>query len=262
MKIRFASPLLLFALAIGFLTATQTNTATAQSAVLAEIYGRGVHAYNAGNYSQAYELLSMAIDNNIRDPRAYYFRGLAANASGMGYAEGDWQTGAELEARGGDSRSIGRALSRIQGSQRLKLELIREKARLQALATGAARSQIRSNELSAQGQPAAQGQPSAPSRAPAMQRGATPPPAPASDDNPFADDLAAEDAVVESNDAFEGAMDNPLATEAAPADASAAPADGGASPFDAGDTPADPFAPAGDSDPFAPAGDDDPFSGF
>ncbi|MEP5990068.1 hypothetical protein [Rhodopirellula bahusiensis] len=243
-------------MAIGFLTTAQTNTASAQSAVLAEIYGRGVHAYNAGNYSKAYELLSMAIDNNIRDPRAYYFRGLAASASGMGYAEGDWQMGAELEARGGDARSIGRSLSRIQGSQRLKLELVREKARLQALATGAARSQIRSNELSSQGQPAA------PSQAPKMQRGATPPPAPASDDNPFADDLAGEDAVVESNDALEGAMDNPLATEAAPADASAAPADAGTSPFDGGAAPTDPFAPAGDGDPFAPAGDDDPFSGF
>lgn len=261
MKIRFASPLLLFALAIGFLTATQTNTATAQYAVLAEIYGRGVHAYNAGNYSKSYELLSMAIDNNIRDPRAYYFRGLAASAGGIGDAESDWQMGAELEARGGDARSIGRALSRVQGEQRLKLELIREKARLQALATGAVRSQIRSDELSAQGRP------SAPSRAPAMQppamqRGATPPPAPASDDNPFADDLADEAPVVEANDALEGAMDNPLATEAADPDASAAPADGGASPFDAGAAPDDPFAPAGDTDPFAPAGDDDPFSGF
>ncbi|WP_047814136.1 hypothetical protein [Rhodopirellula islandica] len=258
MKIRLASPLFLFALAIGFLSTTQTSTASAQSAVLAEIYGRGVHAYNAGNYSKAYELLSMAIDNNIRDPRAYYFRGLAASANGMGYAEGDWQMGAELEARGGDARSIGRALSRIQGSQRLKLEDIREKARLQALATGAARSTIRANELSAQG-----GQPAAASGAPAMQRGATPPPAPASDDNPFADDLAGEAPVVESNDALEGAMDNPLATEAAPADAPAAPADGGASPFEGGAAPDDPFAPAGNDDPFAPAGGgDDPFSGF
>lgn len=253
MKIRFASPLFLFALAIGFLSTPQTNTASAQSAVLAEIYGRGVHAYNAGNHSKAYELLSMAIDNNIRDPRAYYFRGLAASASGMGDAVVDWQMGAELEARSGDARSIGRALSRIQGSQRLKLEAIREKARLQALATGAARSAIRANELSQGGQSAA-----APG-APAMQRGATPPPAPATDDNPFADDLAAEEPVVESNDALEGAMDNPLATETAPADAPAAPADNGTSPFDGGAAPDDPFAPAGGDDPFAPAGDDDPF---
>ncbi|MCC9656107.1 hypothetical protein [Rhodopirellula halodulae] len=260
MKIRFASPLLLFALAIGFLTATQTNTSHAQSAVLAEIYGRGVHAYNAGNYSKAYELLSMAIDNNIRDPRAYYFRGLAANASGMGYAEGDWQMGADLEARGGDSRSIGQALSRVQGSQRLKLESIREKARLQALASGVARSNVRAGELGMSAQPAPV-RPT-PGANPGLQRTATPPPTPGADDNPFADDLASEDPVVESNDAFEGAMDNPLATETAPADAAAAPADAGGSPFDGGGADAsNPFAPSGDANPFG-AGDDDPFKDF
>lgn len=236
------------------------KAAHAQSAVLAEIYGRGVHAFNSGQYQQAGEWLSMAIENGYRDPRAYYFRGLTAAASGRGYeAESDFQQGAELEAGGTFGNLVGRSLARIQGSVRIQLEQIRERARLQALAVGQARSNVRYGELGAAPAGAAPARRSAP---PAAALGVTPPAAPAKD-NPFADDLD-EDPTVESMDAFKGALDN-----------AASPTDGGG----AGDAPAagnDPFgsAPAAGNDPFggggsapaddpfaAPGGDSDPFGG-
>ena len=42
------------------------------------MYGAGVHAYYAGDYSRAHELLTSAIGPaaTTRDPRMYYFRGL------------------------------------------------------------------------------------------------------------------------------------------------------------------------------------------
>ncbi len=121
-----------------------------QSEVLAEMYGRGVHAYYACDKLAATRYLSMAIDNGSEDPRAYYFRGMVAYTSGHVYeAEADWQRGAELEASGRANPTIGRSLARFQGSGRIKLEEIRQNARLQALASSNARSQQRYDEIQA-----------------------------------------------------------------------------------------------------------------
>lgn len=252
------------------------HQAVAQNAVLAEMYGRGVHAYYGGNHNDAYNLLSMAINNGSKDPRAYYFRGIVADAQGRSYeAEADWQRGAELEAAGGANPLVGRSLARYQGRNRLKLEQIRQKARLQALAMAAARSQARYGEINSMQPPMpAMAQPS-PGVAPP--RAVTPPPAPDMG-NPFGDDQAgvvAGEPTVQSDDAFEGAMEpaaSPAAAAGAPADASdpfATPSDGGSAPADdpfATPPADDPFAPSDDSapadDPFAPADDamDDPFA--
>ncbi len=125
-----------------------TGSASAQNAVLAEIYGRGVHAFFCGRNDEATQLLSMAIDNGIQDPRAYYFRGLVAYSSGrIAEAEADWQLGAELEASGQTNPQIGRSLARFQGAGRIKLEEIRQQAQLNALAKAMKRSQQRYGEL-------------------------------------------------------------------------------------------------------------------
>lgn len=260
-------PTLLASFTFVVLTAASVMSCQAQTAVLSEIYGRGVHAYNSGQYDRATELMSMAIDNGFKDPRAYYFRGLATAASGRGYdATGDFELGAELEARGAFGNSIGRALARVQGSTRLELEKIREHAQLRALAANQARSQARYGELGASAtggavaaQPAAP-QPAAPqAAAPAQPRAVTPPAAPSTVD-PFADDMD-NDPVVESADVLKGAVENAITEEDAASPAEAGDAAGGASPFDAPGG-SDPFAaPAGGNDPFAPAAgdDDDPF---
>lgn len=256
-------------LTFAVLSAVSVTFCQAQTAVLSEIYGRGVHAYNAGQYDRAVELLSMAIDNGFEDPRAYYFRGLSTIASGQGYdATGDFEQGAEIEARGAFGDSVGRALSRVQGATRLELEVIRENAQLRALASKQARSQARYGELGASASggtatqpPAAKSTPApapGPAAAPPRPRAVTPPAAAATAD-PFADDMD-QDAVVESNDVLKGVMDNAIKADDASDAGDAGEAPGAAAPF--GTPSSDPFSAPGASDPFAPAGgkSDDPFS--
>ncbi|TWT53467.1 hypothetical protein Pla22_10960 [Rubripirellula amarantea] len=218
--------------------------AQGQNAILSNLYGQGVHATYAGKYQDAYDYLSMAINSGSKDPRVYYFRGIVADRMGRPYeSESDWQQGAVLEAQGKIVGSIGRALSRFQGQGRMKLEAIRQKAKLQYLAESAMRSQQRFGEIQAAEGDVLRAAPSRPA----------PPPAPpiAGDDNPFGDDTSEPE--VEADDALEGAMDDPFGD----APAGTAPADAGDA-FDA-DAPAadDPFGGSGDS----PAGDDDPFGG-
>lgn len=234
------------------------SSLSAQNAVLAQLYGKGVHAYNSGDYTTARQLLSMAINNGSNDPRAYYFRGMVAHSQGNTYeAESDWQQGARLEAQGRTNPFVGRSLTRFQGTGRLKLEGIRQEARLQAMSARAARSNQRLGELEASGIRSTVINPQPTPPPPSVVPDTVAPPAAA---DPFAGDLAEGEPNVTSDDALEGAMDDPFADEPA-----AAPDAGGDAPADAGD--ADPFggdaAPA-DADPFggdsAPA-DDDPFGG-
>lgn len=259
-----------------------TESATAQNAILAEMYGRGVHSYYAGNSDDAYQYLSMAIDNGIQDPRAYYFRGIVAQASGRPYAaETDWQTGAEMEASGRTNGAIGRSLARFQGAARIKLEEIRQRAKLTALATAMSRSKQRYGEIDA-AQGAASAVPPAPTIVPPTAAPAPAPapapaaPAAASNDDPFADNMAEGKANVVADDALEGAFDNPFADDGTAGGGGAAPAAdtnpfggggdaGGADPFGGGAGGADPFGGGGDAgagagdDPFGGAADDDPF---
>ena len=63
--------------------------------------------------------------------RVYYFRGLSALRLGnQNNAADDFEKGASLEAERGDSRTVSRALERIQGPIRMLLEESRTKARL------------------------------------------------------------------------------------------------------------------------------------
>jgi len=109
----------------------------AEPAPLTVAYGNGVHAYFDGDYQCSYDALSSVIEAGSNDPRAYYFRGLSALKLGrLDEAEADFQQGANLEAdgRGGVGiRTIGRALERVQGCDRLKLEQYRGRARVAAL---------------------------------------------------------------------------------------------------------------------------------
>jgi hypothetical protein len=265
-----------------------TSSATAQNpAVLAEVYGQGVHAYYAGRYNDAYNLLSSAIDSGTRDPRAYYFRGIVAYQQGRPEeARADWTEGAQLEARQGGGAFVGRSLSRFQGSPRLELEAIRQQARLDAAKEAASRSDARMRQLGVAPSANPGAAPAGPGTAPAAGAVTPPPPAPAAPQpaDPFTDDgpaMAAGEPNVESPNALEGLDDNPFKDDPVPggeaADAGAMPAAGG-NPFDGG-TPAagndpfgapagggnDPFgAPAGGgNDPFGapPAGGNDPFGG-
>jgi hypothetical protein len=253
------------ALAVAFVSqaAVVTESVSGQNAILAEMYGRGVHAYYAGQAEEATLYLTMAIDNGSQDPRTYYFRGMVADAAGQTeQADADWKVGAEMEADGRTNPAIGRSLSRYQGSARLRLERIRQSARLQAMATAMSRSKQRYGEIQAAEATVVR---SAPAGA-APVRPIAPPPVPSAIDDPFADDMAEGQPKVVAQDALKDAMNDPFADDGAPA---AAPAGGGADPF-GGAGGADPFGggDAGGADPFGggdagggDAGGADPFGG-
>jgi hypothetical protein len=241
-----------------------SSDVTAQDNVLAELYGRGVHAFYAGRQFEAQQYLTSAINNGLDDPRVYYFRGILANSQGRTYdAESDWKEGARLEASGTTNVAIGRSLSRFQGTPRLKLEEIRREARLQAMSGAPTRSQVRMNEIQAAQPPLA----AAPARppVPASSKPIAPPPIPPTPDNPFADDtgLAAGQPKVENDDALADAMNNPFKDDGSAPDAGAG---GGADVFAGGDDAgADPFGGGADAggDPFGGGADAgaDPFGG-
>jgi hypothetical protein len=119
--------------AAGALSVTAAQPAI-ESLPLAAAYGDGVHAYFAGDFARAYEDLSQAIEAGTTDPRAYYFRGLAALRQGRGdEAEADFTEGATRESAGLGAWPVGRSLERIQGPDRLRLERHRTRARVTLL---------------------------------------------------------------------------------------------------------------------------------
>jgi hypothetical protein len=113
---------------------TAISAEAREDAILAVAYGNGVHAYYAGDYQRSYEELSTAIDGGTQDPRAFYFRGLAAVRLGrLDEADADFALGADAEAAGRGNWAVGRSLERIQGEPRLQLEKHRVRARMAAL---------------------------------------------------------------------------------------------------------------------------------
>ena len=119
----------------GFCLCAGSSQASGQDA-LVELYGHGVHAYFSGNLEAAEQAFNQAIDSGSQDPRVYYFRGLTqTRRGGFGAGQGDFQTGAELEAtskRSVPSDQISKSLTRIQGVARIELEKARASARLVA----------------------------------------------------------------------------------------------------------------------------------
>jgi hypothetical protein len=123
------------AVLLGGAVALVSSASPAQDqSVLADLYGRGVHAYFSRDSVRAHDLLTQAIENGSRDPRAYYFRGLALRNLGReDDAKLDFQTGAQIEASGEDlTLGVSRSLERVQGPVRLELEGVRKLARLTA----------------------------------------------------------------------------------------------------------------------------------
>ena len=102
---------------------------------MSQLYGRGVHAYFANDYLTAHARLTAVIQNNTRDPRAYYFRGLAyLEMNREEQARLDFQKAGELEAA--DSNvfyDVSKALVRIQGRPRTMIEEYRMTARTAAM---------------------------------------------------------------------------------------------------------------------------------
>lgn len=118
-------------------TLMSSSPASAQIDVLNELYGSGVHAYNSGQYRDAYDDFTMAVRSGSKDPRVYYYRGLAYLRLGRPQeAQGDFQKAASLEMADTDHfYQVSKALERVQGSARSQIERYRSKARLAAFQT-------------------------------------------------------------------------------------------------------------------------------
>ena len=125
-------------------------SASGQDEGAAELYGRGVHAYFAGDYDQAIAWLTESVAKSDLDPRAYYFRGLAlANQAGVEAGLDDFAKGADVEVNRTDRPvyDINGALQRVQGSLRLELEKVRLLRAQAAIERQKKRDRIRYEEL-------------------------------------------------------------------------------------------------------------------
>src|SRR5689334_12646402 len=132
----------------GALLALSTAVCSGQDAMLEELYGRGVHAFFAGRINEAFDSLNAAIGSGSRDPRAYYFRGLALSRLGRPQeAIDDYRKGAELELLGGEPYPVGKSLERIQGSERTALEAHRRATRLAIHNTQSAAERVRYEQV-------------------------------------------------------------------------------------------------------------------
>jgi tetratricopeptide (TPR) repeat protein len=268
--------------------------ARAQDPLLEELYGQGVHAYYQGEYSEAHDLLTAAIDEGSRDPRCFYFRGLAYEKLGRpDEADADFAQGAELEAKlGTQFYAVGRSLERVQGEVRLKLEAFRQVARVEARRNELQRKADRYEQFQRDEGNVLRGNTTAPETLPTVPdngeddptapfggtpravtptpRTTDPPPTPANDDDPFGTGGAAPPKTpAADDDPFGGGPATPPKTPAADDDPFGAAEEKPATP--PAPAPAAP-APAADDDPFgateekpatpaapAPAADDDPF---
>ena len=113
------------------LTCLLSTTVLGQSYTSRQLYGNGVHSFFAGRLQEATEYFNAAIGAGFQDPRCYYFRGLTALREGRSTeADEDFRTAATFEAKGVGGYGLDRALSRIQGHQRLRLERIRLETKL------------------------------------------------------------------------------------------------------------------------------------
>lgn len=122
----------------------RADLTSVEEQAIASTYGSGVHAYFAGDYDRSYEILSQAIEAGTADPRAWYFRGLAALKLGrFDEAEADFSTGSKRESENLGAWGVAKSLERVQGCDRLKLERHRVQARVASLQDDRRRTRLR-----------------------------------------------------------------------------------------------------------------------
>ena len=126
-----------------------SNVQAQDSAEMAAVYGRGVHAYFGNRLSGAEQLFSQVIQAGSTDPRVFYFRAMTRLRTGRSHeAEEDMKIGAAYEARDPGSRhSIGTALQRVQGQGRRTLERFRREGRLNRVHQRRQQSLLRYEQL-------------------------------------------------------------------------------------------------------------------
>ena len=231
--------------AIALLISIGAGSVRADDALLEQLYGNGVHAYNHGDYLGANDSLTAAIKGGTNDPRAYYFRGLAFLQLGrLPEAASDFKAGAELEV--GDSLDVypvNRSLERVQGRSRQILEQYRTVVHATAIQRKEAERRVRYEQRAAAEQDVLRrvGPTELPSTGASQPSGAAAGPDTPADENPFSKPAA--DAVPESK-----TDDTKPPEKAAPAEDK--------NPFEPAPAKSEPAKPAPSS---VPPASDDPF---
>ena len=88
-----------------------------------QLYSSARSAYFRSDFSTTVELLDRVIEDETRDPRAYYFRGLALQELDRSEdAQADFARAVSLETTPGNQIDVDRALERVQGPARRTLE--------------------------------------------------------------------------------------------------------------------------------------------
>jgi tetratricopeptide (TPR) repeat protein len=119
-----------------------------EDAAVKRALGSGVHAFFARDYQQAYDDLTEVVAAGSRDPRALYFRGLAARQMGrIDEAEADFSEAARLEAAAVGQWPVSQTLERVQGQDRLALERHRIRGRIAGIQAGREAELRRYSEL-------------------------------------------------------------------------------------------------------------------
>ena len=97
---------------------------------LASEFSDGVQLFFAGRHQAASAKFGEIIERGTGDPLVYYYRGLASYRLGqLEAADRDFATGAQMELSQ-KSKGVGRALQRVQGRERLRLEAHRRITRV------------------------------------------------------------------------------------------------------------------------------------
>jgi|GEM_PF-1375647 len=88
-----------------------------------QLYSAARSAYFRDDFATTVELLDRVIEDETRDPRAYYFRGLALRELDRSEdAQTDFARAVSLETAPGNQIDVDRALERVQGPARRALE--------------------------------------------------------------------------------------------------------------------------------------------
>ena len=229
------------------LTVSSTTELFSQNNLLGELYGRGVHAYFAGDYVEAHTQLTAAIEQGSKDPRCYFFRGLALTKLGRAdQAEQDFMEGARMELSDEEMLyPIGRSLERVQGTDRMTLEDTRRQARVEKRLREVEREKARFEQFERSQANVVRDPDAGEIEEPADFGAPEEPAAPTEPEDAFGGPDETTGVVEEpAGGAIEepagGAIDDPTAGGAA-----IDPLGGATTPDDSGDAPADPFAGGG-----------------
>ena len=121
-----AIPFAVFLILYSFTPVVSQDAIEGESA--SSLLGKGMHQFFEGEYQKVIQSLDASIGLNQRDPRAYYFRGLTKlRLNQLDAATQDFRTGAFWEAyqKSVYTKLVSRALERIQGKSRSRIEQLR-----------------------------------------------------------------------------------------------------------------------------------------